>query len=153
MYQILRHNDEKGMTRKEILQAASALVIAGSETTATLLSGSTFYLLKNPDCLRRVTDEVRGAFASADDIKLSTVEKLPYLCAVLEESLRIYPPVPAVFLRRTKPDGLVVDGKFVPGNVSLLPSRKKGQIKLIPSSPDHSRCTPLVIVALRKEFS
>ena len=116
----MRHNDEKGLTHQEILQAASALVIAGSETTATLLSGCTFHLLKNPRCLQKVTAEVREAFASADEIKLGAVEKLPYLRAVLEEALRVFPPVPSVFLRKTKPDGLVVDGQFIPGNVRYM---------------------------------
>lgn len=100
-----------------MLQAASALVIAGSETSATLLSGCTWHLLRNPSILSKAQSEVRNAFSSADEIKLGTVEKLPYLRAVLEEALRMYPPVPSVFLRKTKKEGLMVDGVFVPGNV------------------------------------
>ena len=48
MSQILRHNDERGMTRQEIADNAALLVVAGSETTATLISGVTYILLKNP---------------------------------------------------------------------------------------------------------
>lgn len=52
MSYILRHNDEKGMTIAEIIENSSTLIVAGSETTATLLSGTTFYCLAIPHASR-----------------------------------------------------------------------------------------------------
>lgn len=54
------------------------LLIAGSETTATLLSGVTYLLLTNPECMKKVTQEVRTAFDSDEDITFSSVQNLPY---------------------------------------------------------------------------
>ena len=118
MSYILRHNDEKGMSEPEIKQVCSILMIAGSETTATLLSGVTYHLCLNKDALRKVTDEVRTKFPDENAITLTSVAQLPYLQAVLEEGLRLYPPVPAALLRRTPPEGETINGQFVPGNVS-----------------------------------
>ena len=116
---ILRHNDEKGMSREEIGAASEILLIAGSETTATLLCGATFCLLKNSDSLQKLTEEVRNAFSSAADMTLRSLTKLPYLQACLDEALRLYPPVPGTLPRRVMPQGDVVNGQFIPGGVSL----------------------------------
>ncbi|KAL2218231.1 benzoate 4-monooxygenase cytochrome P450 [Thermoascus aurantiacus ATCC 26904] len=119
MSYILRHNDEKGMTKPEIEATVATLILAGSETTATLLCGCTFYLLKNPAVYRRLVDEIRGAFKDEKDIDLASLTKLPYLHAVLEESLRIYPPVPAMIPRRVPDSGAIIDNQFVPGGTSV----------------------------------
>lgn len=126
MTYILRHNNEKGMTRQEIMGTAAVLVAAGSETTASLLSGAVFHLLKNETALRKVTDEVRSSFANEDEITFATVARLPYLQAVIDESLRMYPPVPGALPRRTPPEGDVIDGYTVPGNVSRVDRHSYG---------------------------
>ncbi|KKA23236.1 Cytochrome P450 [Rasamsonia emersonii CBS 393.64] len=117
LYYILAANDEKGMSRAEINVNAFSLSIAGSESTATLLAGATFYILTHRDVYERLTTEIRTTFASEDDIRLSSINNLEYLDAVLTETLRIYPPV-AVTLPRVVPDtpagGEDIDGSFVP---------------------------------------
>lgn len=107
------------MSREEIGATTEVLLIAGSETTATLLCGATFCLLKNPDSLQKLTDEVRNAFSSAADMTLRSLARLPYLQACLDEALRLYPPVPGTLPRRVLPQGDVVNGQFIPGNVRL----------------------------------
>src|SRR5579859_2957501 len=108
------------MSRQEIIGTSGILIIAGSETTATLLSGVTYYLLKNPGAYDKVKEEVRGAFNEPEEINLTSTSKLSYLHACLEEALRLYPPVPLALPRRTGPEGAIIDGVFVPGNVSYL---------------------------------
>lgn len=107
------------MSREEIGATTEVLLIAGSETTATLLCGATFCLLKNPDSLQKLTDEVRNAFSSAADMTLRSLARLPYLQACLDEALRLYPPVPGTLPRRVLPQGDIVNGQFIPGNVRL----------------------------------
>jgi averantin hydroxylase len=88
-------NGEKGplMSKAEIVSNASAIVVAGSETSATLLSGCTWLLLKHPDVYQRLVDHVRSSFDDEEDINLVSVGKLDYMLAVLDEALRLYPPV------------------------------------------------------------
>lgn len=120
IYKILRHNDERRLSRQEILGNSRLLLTAGSETTATFLGGATYYLLQNPHVLYRVQSEVRAAFKNEAEITLRSISapsSLPYLEAVIHESLRCYPPAPARMPRITGPEGAVINGKFVPGNV------------------------------------
>lgn len=101
----------------ELVSNASALINAGSETTATLLSGATFYLLKNPDVLKKITDEIRGAFTSEVDINFASVSNLKYTLACLNEALRVYPPVPTGLPRVIPAGGELIIERFVPEKV------------------------------------
>lgn len=89
MSYILRHNDERGMSRPEILENSSLLIIAGSETTATLLSGATYMLLMNREKYDKLVEEIRSTFDSEDDITASRVDQLKYLLAVFSETFRM----------------------------------------------------------------
>ncbi|KAI9659484.1 MAG: hypothetical protein M1821_001742 [Bathelium mastoideum] len=110
---------KEGMTRGEMLNNAVVLVLAGSETIATLLSGATYLLVKHPDKLQKVTTEVRKAYMSSDDIDLMNVGQLKYLCATIDESLRLYTPNPIMSARISLKGGVMVDGKFVPENTHV----------------------------------
>ncbi|MCJ1300724.1 hypothetical protein MMC08_003521 [Hypocenomyce scalaris] len=103
-----------GVSEEEFTSNASGLILAGSETTATLLSGATFHLLRSPDSFAKLVQEVRSAFSSEDDINLVGVNGLQYMLACLDESLRMYPPVPAGFPRRVPEGGASIAGNWVP---------------------------------------
>lgn len=75
-----------------------------------------YHLISSPDRYRRLHEELHSAFASAADITGPLLNSLPFLNAVVDESLRIAPSVPGL-LRRKSP-GAVVDGQFVPSGVS-----------------------------------
>lgn len=116
---ILKHSrDGKGLSLSEIDANAGVFVLAGSETTAALLSGCTYYLLRNPGKYSRLVAEIRSAFDQVSDIRLSSIAELPYLNAILTESLRIYPPIPAMLPRIVPEGGAVINGEYVPGGVS-----------------------------------
>lgn len=115
---VCRYNNEKGMTIPEIEATFAVLVIAGSETTATVLSGIMSYLLKSPESLKELVEEIRGAFKHEADISVDRVTKLRFLNAVIEEGLRLCPPVPAILPRWVPPEGDFVCGEWLPGQVS-----------------------------------
>ncbi|KAF2971803.1 hypothetical protein GQX73_g1680 [Xylaria multiplex] len=111
---LIRKKDELNLDQARLTMNASLLVIAGSETTATLLSGATFLLLTHPEILKKMEQEVRSAFKSDDEITLTSVGNLSYMLACLNESLRRYPPVVTGLPRQGPKGGAIVDGKFVP---------------------------------------
>lgn len=82
---------QSGMGVEELKETGSLLIIAGSETTATLLTGALYFLTTNQDILSKLQREVRGTFTTESEITLTTVTKLPYMLSVLKESLRCYP--------------------------------------------------------------
>ncbi|KAG9195827.1 hypothetical protein G6011_00948 [Alternaria panax] len=112
MTYILRHNDEKGMTHQEILGNSEALIVAGSETTATALSGLTYYISTNLQALNYVQREVRAAFRTEEEITMASTTHLRYLHACIEEAMRVYPPVVETPPRISP--GEYVNGNWIP---------------------------------------
>ncbi|KAJ4251357.1 hypothetical protein NW762_011338 [Fusarium torreyae] len=124
MSYILRHNDDKGLSKAEIIENASTLIVAGSETTATLLSGTTYYLLRNPDKMMKLVNEIRSAFSCEEEITLAAVDNLNYLLACFSEGFRMYPPVPGSLGRLVPGKGEFIEGYWMPENtVVSVPHR------------------------------
>ncbi|TEA21029.1 Cytochrome P450 monooxygenase 1 [Colletotrichum sidae] len=93
---------------------ALILVLAGSETTATTLAGTTYLLLNHPKVLQKLNEEVRSSFKSASEININTATKLPYMLAVLHEALRLYPPVVSNQIRVIPAHGGVICSEEIP---------------------------------------
>ncbi|CAN9137705.1 unnamed protein product [Alternaria alternata] len=116
---VLGQKEGRGLTRGEMDANSSIFMIAGTETTATLVSGLTYLLLRNPECMEKLNDEIRGAFASDADMTMEQLAALPYLASCLKEAFRLYPPVPLGLPRLTPQDGSTVVGQFIPPGVVL----------------------------------
>ena len=111
------------MTRGEITQTIIVLLFGGTEPTASGMSGLTYNLLTHRDVLDKLTTEIETAFKSEAEITNAKCTQLPYMNAVIQESLRVFPPAPCRFPRRTEAQGAEVDGYFIPGDVSIrIPS-------------------------------
>ena len=118
---ILENNHSKGMTRNEIESTADMLVIAGSETSAQTMSAATWFCLKNPKTMERLQQEVRSSFERADQIDVASVSKLPYLEAILKETMRLHPAGP-LSVPRYVDRPVHIAGHFVPPGVSVFHS-------------------------------
>ena len=123
LHYVLEANDEKkGMSPAEIHVNAFSLSIAGSESTATALSGALYLLLTHDVVYERLVAEIHAAHESEEDITLASTQRLTYLDAVITETLRIYPPV-AISMPRCVPgakgDGEVIAGAFVPAGTTV----------------------------------
>lgn len=112
---------EAKISQMEYESTVRTLIVAGSETTATLLSGVTYLLLTNPEKMEKVVKEIRSSFSSEEEITFVSVNKLDYLLACLNEALRMYPPTPDAFPRRTGQGPEIICGKLVPPDVSTQP--------------------------------
>ncbi|KAI1153642.1 cytochrome P450 [Nemania diffusa] len=107
------------LTPGEIYTNAELFMTAGTETTASLLSGTTYYLLQNPAKMKILVDEVRGRFKSNEEITLEALGHLKYLNACIREGLRVYPPVPSAIPREIAEGGNVVMGKWLPAGTRV----------------------------------
>ena len=106
---------ESGMPFKLLKKNATLLILAGSETTATLLTGTIYFLTAHPEVYEKLKQEVRAHFKTEADINITSVGNLSYMLAVLNETMRIYPPVAVGNPRRVPQEGGVVAGTHVPG--------------------------------------
>jgi Cytochrome P450 len=140
MSRVLEHNrdDGDGISTDEIYTTMAVVVIAGFETTATLLAGCIYLLLRNPDKMRKLKEEILLEFKSIDEITIIRTCRLPYLFGVLEESLRFYPPVPVALPRIVPPEGASICGHWIQGGVSLPEWDISFEVKKGSSCADHS---------------
>lgn len=67
-------------------------------------------------------DEIRSRFKDYSEITSSSVGQLPYFHAVLNETMRLYPPVP--FGPPRISPGAYVDGHYVPKKVGARVNSK-----------------------------
>ena len=94
------------VSKLHLAAIASDLVIAGTETSATGLAATFYYLHANPRAVAKLRDEIDAAFPQYADITPAALARLKYLDAVIMEALRMYPPLP-VALHRLVPPGAI----------------------------------------------
>lgn len=104
----------------EIVSEIGAIINAGFDTTGIALTHHMELLCKHPKVLERLRQEV-DAVLDPDEViaPYDKVKDLPYLRAVIDESLRIIPPTSAGLPRRTPPGGANILGEWIPGNTSV----------------------------------
>ncbi|KAL5529716.1 hypothetical protein ACEPAG_5701 [Sanghuangporus baumii] len=98
-------------------------IIAGADTTSTVLAGIFFNLLSSPESFDRLRKEVDSAFPVSDGDPFDAVKLagMPYLNAVINEGLRLQPPV-STSLQRSPLEGSGgkwVAGRFIPENAAV----------------------------------
>lgn len=109
----------RGLSLKEMHSNAALFMGAGTETTATELSGLLYLLLKNPAKMAKLSGDIRGAFRYDEDITMEQISRVPYVQACLDEGLRLYPPVPTGLPRVVPSGGSMIADHFVPADVSI----------------------------------
>jgi cytochrome P450 len=104
---MLARDDEtgEGMTDGQLRDEVMTLLIAGHETTANALSWLWYLLDRHPDEQERLRDELLAATGGRPPA-VDDLPKLPRLKAVIQETLRLYPPVWMFDRRAIGPDDL-----------------------------------------------
>ncbi|KAH6643447.1 cytochrome P450 [Truncatella angustata] len=119
MYHILNSATEHSLSQTEIILNIALFISAGTDTTATALTGWAYFVCTNPNVYQRLISEIRGALGTDDDIKWDKVRKLPYLEATIHESLRLFPPSPASQQRVVPRGGATINGLHVPEGITV----------------------------------
>ena len=110
------------MSREELEINSMLLVVAGSESVTTTLVGAIHWLLRAPDMLQTLVQEVRTVYPKEKDITGASLTKLNYLNAVIQETLRLCPTIPDGMRRQIPVGGAPVAGHFLPeGTVVSIP--------------------------------
>ena len=114
--------DEDGsqMTPKQLRDETMTLFLAGHETTALTLSWTWYLLSQNPKAEARLHEELRGVLGGRPP-GLADIERLPYLQAVVNEVLRLYPP--AYILARTSIAPSSIGGYDFPADTTIIMSQ------------------------------
>lgn len=117
---VLQVDESRALNLDEMRSHGALFMGAGTETTATELSGTLYYLMTNPSCMAKLAAEIRTAFPRGSQaITIDKLTQLKYLHACLEEGLRVYPPVPIGLPRVVPYPGATVLGTLVPGGTHV----------------------------------
>ncbi|KAA8650123.1 hypothetical protein EYZ11_010904 [Aspergillus tanneri] len=103
-------NDNPKVLRDNMLN----ILLAGRDTTASLLSSAFFYLSRDPNVWAKLRQAIVDEFGDSEhpkgEITQTRLKDIPYLRYVLNEVLRLQPPVPLNFRVATKDTSLPVGG-------------------------------------------
>ncbi|KAI7778544.1 hypothetical protein LA080_002054 [Diaporthe eres] len=116
---MLKKGGEYKMTETEMIHNTRLLTSAGAETTGTTLVTATYFLCTHPDVLAKLNAEIRSTFQSDAEIDFNNVQNLPFLGAVISETMRVQPAAPAAFQRITPQGGSVVLGDHLSAGTTL----------------------------------
>ncbi|KAH0443053.1 hypothetical protein CcaCcLH18_01166 [Colletotrichum camelliae] len=105
------------VSKEEMTAHVSTIAIAGGETVATTLSALTCFLGQNPEKLGLLSQEIRTAFKAYDEITGSKAQQLPYLQAVINEGLRLFPPASGGATRLSS--GFELHGQYIPEGTDI----------------------------------
>jgi len=109
--------NEGGKIREDddLLGDLDLLIVAGADTTASALANALYELCEHPDVQEKLLQELKSHFTDVSEITTKGVKSLPYLEAVINETLRLWPPVPAGMQAWLGPEGATLAGEFIPG--------------------------------------
>lgn len=118
--------DDRGepMGKMELTAEALTQLIAGSDTTSNTSCAIVYHLATHPDKMRKLQAELDRELEHAEEVPLhADVQELPYLQAVLSESLR-YHSTSAIGLPRVIPAGgaTVCGQQFPSGTILSVPA-------------------------------
>ena len=98
-----------------------SMLVAGHETTASVLTWTIYLLLQNPECMRKAVEEVDAALKDKETPTFEDLKSCPYVMRCISESMRLYPH-PPVLIRRALLDDKLPGGQFVPKGQDVIVS-------------------------------
>lgn len=110
----------KKIARIHTLDACGSNIAAGSDTTGISLSMILWYLYKTPEKLAKLRNEIDGLQATgqvSDPVTWAESQKMPYLQAVIKESLRMHPAVGTILARTVPVGGAEISDYYFPAGV------------------------------------
>ena len=94
-------------------------ITAGSDTTAILLRTILYTLMKHPEDMRRLLDELRAAREQSqlsNPVTWKETRNLPFLDACVKEAGRLHPPFGLQYERVVPDEGVELCGQYVEGS-------------------------------------
>lgn len=95
------------------------MFVAGTDTSAATLEWTLTELARHPRFMKKAQEEVRKIAIGKRTVDESHLQDLPYMKAVIKETMRLHPPVPLLVPRESM-DKFVLDGYQIPAKTRVL---------------------------------
>ena len=119
----LHANDPDKVTMTDVFLTCMTNIEAGSDPMGISPSAVLYYLCKNPNAMRKLREEIDDLAEKgeiSDLVTFAQAQKMPYLQAVLKETLRMHPATGLPLGRVVPEGGAVIAGKMFPAGVCVL---------------------------------
>ena len=123
------------MTKQQIRNELIVLFMAGHETTANVLAWAWYLISQTPEVEAKLHAELDEVLAGRSP-EMSDVENLKYTRAILDETMRLYPPVP-ILSREAMAEDTIRDRKVPAGSIMLIVPWLIHRHKKYWDKPDH----------------
>ncbi|CAK1366156.1 unnamed protein product [Cercospora beticola] len=110
------------MSRYSMQEIVAQNFGAGSDTTATALSATIWFLAQNTRCLEKLRADLEEAAEAgnlSDPVTFAQGQKLTYLQACMQEALRLHSPVGSTLYRVVPEGGATIAGKYFPAGTHV----------------------------------
>ncbi|KRY28372.1 Cytochrome P450 3A12 [Trichinella spiralis] len=137
--ELMENNERKGtpLTDDAIVANAMVFLLAGYETSSTAMGFAAWLLAKHPEVQEKLRQEVNVKF---NDIQIGqeydVIHDMPYMNAVMQETLRLYPPLVLLVVRTCIKECTINEIPFVPGVQVLFPTYSIHHDETIWPEPD-----------------
>lgn len=118
----VKRSDPNKMSTRDIVVHLSANVFAGSDTTGIALRAIIYFLCQNPSCKKKLIDEIDAAEQAgklSHPITYKEASVMPYVQAVLKESIRLHSSIGLLMERHVPPQGVEIDGHKLKGGTII----------------------------------
>ncbi|XP_029959279.1 cytochrome P450 4T8 [Salarias fasciatus] len=113
-----RDEKQQGLSDEDIRAEVDTFMFEGHDTTASGISFILYSLACHPEHQKLCREEVNEVLHGKKSMEWEDLNKIPYTTMCIKESLRLYPPVPGMARKTTKPMTFV-DGRSLPAGVSV----------------------------------
>jgi len=115
---LISSKDDEGqeLSPLECRNELVTLLLAGLETTSTVMAWAMYWIHRLPDVKRTVLQEIDSL---SEPEEAADHTRVPYLTAICQETMRIHPPVPFTFARTAQHD-LNIEGYRIPKGTRLV---------------------------------
>jgi cytochrome P450 len=101
------------------ISEAKLVIVAGADTNAITVSNVCYLLYQYSEYQTKLYHELRALPDVNGVIEDQHLVGKPYLSGIINETLRLHPPVPSGLQRLTPPEGAVIAGKFILGGMNV----------------------------------
>ena len=132
----------------EITGMFISMMFAGHHTSSGTAAWTLIELLRNPEVMADVVDELDGLYADGAEVSFQALREIPVLEAALKETLRLHPPL--VLLLRVAQEDFSIGGYDVPAG-QLVGATPRVSNRLPEDFPDPERFDPSRYLDPRQE--
>lgn len=117
---IVERDASASPTEESLNEDSRLLIVAGSETNATTLAATLFFLTKLPSVQRKLRAQLDIAIPTPADWTYEKVQLVTYLDNIIDETLRLKPATMIGGHRETPREGIQIDEQYIPGYTEVF---------------------------------